>query len=397
MNTFAKAGLIVLTGLATGCYNPNREPLGEPVTLAGDTEDAVDESSASRGVEPGDDGADGSTTGTDEPEPTTDTGAVNPEDEEAWEDFLDVREGYLIGLAEPILECVDSGGEAQFPLFNRCVNWHGYVHATYALHALYRLTGDDFYRSRADALLPAESLAAEIEMYPSGQTVLYEPYARGWLLALAIERQRATGSNDLEPLATMVAAQARDWLNTRTWPQIQEGVLSGSWTNLPWVVLNLWHWGNHVGDESLTAEMETFATDVLLSPSFDEHCSFLEDNDVVDGFFAPCLHRFMVAGAILPNSELSEWLDPALAEGFDPVPLTEIETVFQGGLNFSRAWALWQIYQSTGDASWRTRYVDHIARHMMMPQYWNDPDNLYGFWVPQFGVYAIALSMDSEE
>ncbi len=393
MNTLAKAGCTALIGLVVGCFNPAGDPLAKPVMLAaetgGETDGPVgDQSSGSEGSEADDD------TGADSggPEVSTDSGSTDREDQEAWEEFQVAREGYLVGLAEPILECIEADGEAQFPLFNRCKNWHGYVHANYALHALYRMTGDESYRERADAMLPAEGLAAEIEMYPSGQTALFEAYARGWLLALAMERERATGANDLGPLATKVAAQARAWVNSLTWPEIQDGVLSGGWDNLPWVVLNLWQWGNHIGDESLTAEMETFATDVLLSPSFDAHCSFLEDNDVVDGFFAPCLHRFMVAGAILPESELTAWLESALAENFDPVPLAEVEMPFHGGLNFSRAWGLWQIYRITGDTSWRTRYVEHIARHMMMPQFWNDPDNEYGFWVPQFGVYAIALS-----
>lgn len=397
MKTFAEAGLIVLTGLGSGCFNPTNKPLGEPVTLAGDTGGVEDESSGS----PEDDDGDETATEPDEPDEPTDAGAPEPpgntgEDDEVWEEFVAARNGYLIGLAEPILECIDAEGQAQFPLFNRCVNWHGYAHATYAMHVLFRLTGEEIYREQADALLPAEGLAAELDALAAGQSTLNGPYAHGWLLALAMERQRSTGQSDLEPLADEISSQAQDWLDSRTWPELQAGVLSGTWDNIPWVVLNLWQWGVHTGDEPLVANMETFALDVLLSPSFDEHCSFLEDNDVVDGFFAPCLHRFMVAGAILPDDELSSWLDSALTNDFDPVPLTEIGSAFQGGLNFSRAWGLWQLYQSTGDTAWRTRYAEHIGTHMMMPQFWNDPDNMYGFWVPQFGVYAIALSAESE-
>lgn len=394
-----KLGLVVLVGFMSGCFNPDR--MRDPDMMEASTTSGSTPTSAP--------GSSGRLDTTGEPDdPMTTTGEPDPgdpdllvdmgtsEDDILWREFLAARQGYLIGLAEPILECVDSAGEAQHPLFNMCVNWHGYAHATYALHVLYRLTGEDLYRQRADQLLPAAGLDQELAALVSGMTTVQIPYAHGWLLALAMERQRTTGMHDLDPLANEIAAQARQWLQTRTWAQLQAGVLSGTWDNIPWAVLNLSQWGQLNDDTELVAEMETFAADVLLSPSFDDQCSFNQDNDVVDGFFAPCLHRFMVAGAILPEAEVTEWLDTALAEDFEPVPLTELETDFQGGLNFSRAWGLWQLYLSTGDTAWRTRYVDHISTHMMMPQFWNDPANVYGFWVPQFGVYALALSADYE-
>ncbi len=44
------------------------------------------------------------------------------------------------------------------------------------------------------------------------------------------------------------------------------------------------------------------------------------------------------------------------------------------GLNFSRAWGLWALYQATGDAQWRSPYVDHAVVHMEQPAYWAEDD-----------------------
>ncbi|MEE8125090.1 MAG: hypothetical protein V3T42_04685, partial [Nitrospirales bacterium] len=66
------------------------------------------------------------------------------------------------------------------------------------------------------------------------------------------------------------------------------------------------------------------------------------------------------------------------------------------GLNFSRAWGLWTLFQSTGHQAYRDMYVNHILTHMALPQYWRDDYQKHSHWVPQFGIYAIALSLDQE-
>jgi hypothetical protein len=69
-------------------------------------------------------------------------------------------------------------------------------------------------------------------------------------------------------------------------------------------------------------------------------------------------------------------------------------TPHSAGLNFSRAWGFWTLFACSGNEIYRKLYADHIVTHMRQPQYWRDGYRNYAHWVPQFGIYAIALSMD---
>ena len=72
-------------------------------------------------------------------------------------------------------------------------------------------------------------------------------------------------------------------------------------------------------------------------------------------------------------------------------------TPHSAGLNFSRAWGLWTLFTCTENEIYRKLYVDHIVTHMKLPQYWRDDYRKYAHWVPQFGIYAIALSMEDDQ
>ncbi len=77
-------------------------------------------------------------------------------------------------------------------------------------------------------------------------------------------------------------------------------------------------------------------------------------------------------------------------------PIRTAPTPHSAGLNFSRAWAYWTLFQSTKNLAFRDMYVRHIVTHMNLPECWRDDYRKHAHWVPQFGIYAIALSMDFE-
>ena len=64
------------------------------------------------------------------------------------------------------------------------------------------------------------------------------------------------------------------------------------------------------------------------------------------------------------------------------------------GLNFSRCWGLWALWEGTGERRFRTLYREHIETHIAMPEYWRDDYMMYSHWIPQFGVFAILRSYD---
>jgi hypothetical protein len=62
------------------------------------------------------------------------------------------------------------------------------------------------------------------------------------------------------------------------------------------------------------------------------------------------------------------------------------------GLNFSRSWALWSIFEATGDQRYRESFQAHVSALLAYPRYWNENYYRYAHWVAQFGIYAIALT-----
>ena len=64
------------------------------------------------------------------------------------------------------------------------------------------------------------------------------------------------------------------------------------------------------------------------------------------------------------------------------------------GLNFSRAWGLWALWEASGDTHYRDLYVEHVWRHVAQPSYWAEDYWAHSHWIAQFGVHAIWLSWE---
>lgn len=346
-------------------------------------------------------GSSGVETSTGAPGPaTTTTGSAEDSStgdpiDPAWQAFLDAREDWLHALAVPILACsaqMDTG----HPAFHGCIDWHSHVHATYALHVVYRVTGDTTVLDAAEATLAPAAVAGELaDLQMSG--IPYEiPYGYAWFLALAVEREQATGATDLVPLAEVIADQLGSWIASRTPQQVAEGILADDYANLSWAALNLWRWAVHAGDATSAAAMEAFVADTLLDPAWDAACPLSAEAVDLDDFFPPCLHRAMAIATIAEPAVATAWLDAWLPDTLDLAPLTvdDVDNAHQAGLNFSRAWGLHALWLATGDAQWRDRYADHVQTHVEQPSLWAENYGAYAHWVAQFGVYAIARTYE---
>lgn len=313
-----------------------------------------------------------------------------------WQAFLDARVGYLESLAEPILECA-ANEDSDHPAFDGCIDWHSNVHALYSLHVLYRVTGNQKYLDAAEDGVTPTALAAELVDVQSGELPQEIPYGYAWFLLLAIEREETTGSIDMRPLAGEIAQQLSDFFSGLNSNQIIGGVLADDYANISWAALNLWRWAQFTGDDELSNQMETFASEVLLDSSYDQSCPLEDAATEIDSFFSPCLHRLLAITTILPQAEHASWAEGFLTADLELEPLgpAEILAAHQSGLNFSRAWGLWAAYRASGDRRWRDQYVDHVRTHVGQPEFWAENYWAYSHWVAQFGVHAIDLSYDA--
>lgn len=312
---------------------------------------------------------------------------------DAWQAFLAGREQALRALAAPILGCVQRD-DTEHPVFDGCIDWHSSVHATYALHAVSRHTGDPRYREVAEAKLTPAGLAAELDRVQQEKLPQEMPYGYAWFLTLAIERERGTGKQDLRPLAAEIRDQLRRWLLSRTREQLVAGVQADDYQNLSWALLNLWQWARFTGDDELARAMETLTAAALRDAEFAALCPFRRDEAEADDFFPPCLHGARTIVTVLPGPASAAWL--AAWAPADPVltPIAAPKNGHLGGLNFSRCWGLWSIYQHTGNLAYRDRFLAHFDTHLNHPQYWADDYNNYAHWVAQFGVYAISKTYE---
>ncbi|HWB75124.1 MAG TPA: DUF2891 family protein [Nannocystaceae bacterium] len=285
---------------------------------------------------------------------------------------------------------VDTG----HPAFHGCIDWHSHVHATYALHVIHRVTGEQSWLDAANVTLEPVALAGELADAQDGGIANELPYGYAWFLLLAVERARTTGETDLVPLANELGARLSMFYAGESAAQIQDQILADDYGNASWAALNLWRWAEHTDDAVLQQQIATMVDEIWLDPALDEACPLDADAMPMD-FFPPCLHRAMTIVTIAEPATSAAWLATWLGDvELAPLGVAEVTDAHLAGVNFSRAWGLWHLWLATGDPHWRELYVAHIEAHMALPELWAENYGAYAHWVAQFGVHAIALSYE---
>jgi hypothetical protein len=153
-------------------------------------------------------------------------------------------------------------------------------------------------------------------------------------------------------------------------------------------VLNLWRWYVSHGDAEGQARLEDVTRDLLVP--LDAECPLEDDLTDADNFFPACLMRAHTILSVLPPEEVDGWLLRVLPADYPIAPVTSITSAHVSGLNFSRNWGLWSLYEATGDTQFRDAVRAHVEWQLDHPEYWAANYDAYSHWVPQFGVYVYA-------
>ena len=194
-------------------------------------------------------------------------------------------------------------------------------------------------------------------------------------------------------LANELALRLEHWIFNLRAGEVIQSFQQREYQNMSWALLNLWEWSRWTANQSLMESILAFTRkwvvllDTQLPQSYDQ---------VTDEFFAASLQRTRVILSVLPSDEAHTWLAGFYQGDCCLKPLVQAETPHSAGLNFSRAWSFWTLYSFTGNEQYRERYVDHIVTHMNLKNCWQNDYRKHAHWVPQFGIYAIALSVDVE-
>ena len=338
--------------------------------------------------------------------------AVAQEAEDPWERFLQDRPAFFEALAPPFVECFkrrDSAIDPLSPIFHGCLDWHSAAHAAYSHHVVYHRTGDGTFLTLAEdqiapggvSLIPAEFQYQRAKGLDLPLTE--NPYGFGWFLQLVREREISTGKRDFREMADHAAAQMVNWFRARANLGDANGFIQNeAHSNYSWSLINLDVWARHTGDPLLRAAVRD-ATAPLFNPSLDTSCPVSRDRQTNrTGFQPACLMRLVAVGHVW-GEQARDWVMARLPEegGLNIPRVTTPANCHAGGLNFSRAFALYQLYRITGDTAYRDNYADLVRYHVGRPDLYIDPSYAgnpgylcYSHWVAQFGVRAISLSYE---
>lgn len=319
----------------------------------------------------------------------------------SWGRFVSNRTAMLEELIAPVEHCFAQndaldGGSA---MFDGCYDWHSAVHAAYSLHALYRETGDPRYLEIFEPKNSPERVAAELQYMRTTIRQRESPYGFSWMLALVKEREQVTGRHDLRPLADEAVARIRETIDAVSPETARQLVLIPSYPNVSWALIHLQLWGEHTRDAELLDFVQEQAREILLDPELDALCPVEADTaQDYPEFLPPCLMRLAAVAQIwdVDRRTLAGWLEQRVPADLWIEPVVEPVSIHAHGLNFSRPYALWHLWEATRNTRYRDNYTALVTYQVEHPELWSLEDSDHGYdvshWVAQFGIRAISQS-----
>lgn len=262
--------------------------------------------------------------------------------------------------------------------FRGCIDWHSAVHGVWALVAYQRATGDEKHAALISSILAKDKVQAE-RRFLRRRPTFEMPYGRAWFLRLALDHERLTGSPQLRDMADEVAASMRDYF-------LQVGIdpRSGSYDSDSWALLNLIDYARHRKLDELRAEVEGWVRSRFASP--EPNCPYRLERG---HFMAVCSNWAALVSRIMDREMFTAWFDRFAKINGLPSPVLTPRSSHHYGLNFSRAWGLWDIYDKTGRTDVADAYASHFAKGFSPKSNWSGDYRSVGHWVAQFGMFAL--------
>ncbi|MCR9164461.1 MAG: DUF2891 family protein [Nannocystaceae bacterium] len=316
-------------------------------------------------------------------EPTVAAAKVDGVDT-AWRSFRDQRDARLGIVAEPLLACAQASSAEQSP---ECVTRRESFEVAFGLSTLYRVTHDPTYLDAAEASIDAKTVARL-----DRQSV----YGQSYFLALATEREDTKHLTDLHASATKVAASLESWLADADDYAFAQRTMFGSEENAALVLEHLWNWADLNADDAQRDRLRGLVETRFVAKDMDSWCPQTIDGEPENfEFLPPCLQRASAVLSVLPAERSNPWLDAFLAAQaeLEPISLSRLST--HEALNFTRAIALWRVYEATGDTTYRTKYVEHVEAGFDRMAQRTEAGESIDPWHASFAVQALAASDES--
>lgn len=284
------------------------------------------------------------------------------------------------------------------PAFYGCYDWHSAVHGHWMLVRLLKTFPDlekqELIRQKLQENISAEKISLELAYFMRSSEKSFErPYGWAWLLKLAEELHTwdepfaRNLEHNLQPLTDYIVFKFMDFL-----PRLHYPVRVGEHSNTAFGMSFAYDYAVATGNEDLEQLIEKRARDFF----------FADKNGPIEwepsgyDFLSPCLEEADIMRKVLNKDEFAVWLNgflPQLADkNYHLAPgivsdRTDGKLVHLDGVNFSRAWCLYDI----AETSENYHHLRNLANEHIAYSLGNitDGDYMGEHWLASFALYAL--------
>lgn len=302
-------------------------------------------------------------------------------------------------LNQVISDSLDLKGPKELhPSFYGCLDWHSAVHGHWSLVKLLKDFPNLKNKKEIKRLLLSniskENIAQEIAYFSTPFNENYErTYGWAWLLKLDLELSTWQDpfadsiQSNLEPLTALIVEKYINFL-----PKLNYALRVGTHSNTAFGLSLAYDWALFNEHEIFKSSIEERA---LYFFKEDKECPLSWEPSGTD-FLSPCLEEASLMKKVMNEKEYKKWLKRFLPQLFSPnfeltvgkvLDRTDGYLVHLDGLNFSRAWCLYQIADGI-------KGLDHLKgignRHIAysLPNLVGD-HYMGGHWLASFAIYAL--------
>lgn len=287
------------------------------------------------------------------------------------------------------------------PAFYGCFDWHSSVHGHWMLVALLRRFPelpeseqiiDQLRQSITDA-----HIQGELDYFlRTSETTFERTYGWAWLLRLSLELQQwKTPLGDelagrLEPLTRLIVQRYQEYL-----PRLVYPIRSGEHPNTAFGLSHAWDYASFTRDSLFLGVIETHAFRFFAQ---DRNAPLSWEPSGYD-FLSPCLEEANLMRRVMPEEMFRPWLREFLPGMSDPaftMPVGEVRDRTDGklvhldGLNFSRAWCLYELSRALPEYGHLRKVADdHIANSL--PRI-TDGSYAGEHWLASFACFALTTA-----
>ncbi|MFV0592242.1 MAG: DUF2891 domain-containing protein [Draconibacterium sp.] len=283
------------------------------------------------------------------------------------------------------------------PAFYGCFDWHSSVHGHWTLLTLLSRFPDFKYRDEIIAKLQKnltrDNILKEIEYFNDGQNTTFErTYGWAWLLKLdeALREWDAPEAKEIQenlsPLVDLLAGKFVEFLNKLKYP-----IRIGEHSNIAFGMSFAYDWAQKyhpkLAEEIQKKAMEYYSNDC--------ECPLTWEPGGFD-FLSPCLQEASLMLKIMPEKDFEKWMKKFLP-GFEKNPakylqIAEVTDRSDGklahldGLNFSRAWCLFEMGKGLNNQ----KMIDLGVAHFNYSYEKMDSGEYAGaHWLASFATHAL--------